>query len=44
MWHFKITTMPVLVEALGMTKKGPYKVINKVSPSPSQNKMQRITL
>ena len=44
MWHLKTTTMPVIVGALGMIKKGTDKHINKIACSSSLCEMQKITL
>ena len=39
MWHLKTTTVPVVVGALSMIKKGIYKYINKISGSPNLYKI-----
>ena len=42
MWLFKTTTIPVIVGALGMTKKGTEKPINKIAGSPGLHETQKI--
>ena len=42
MWHLKTTTVPVIVGALGMIKKGSDKHINKIPGSPSQYEIQKL--
>ena len=39
MWHFKTTTVPVIVEKLVMNKKGTDKHTNKIPGSPSQDEI-----
>ena len=44
MWQFKTTTLPVIVEDLGMIKKGTDKHINKIPDRSSLYKMQIIAI
>ena len=44
MWHLKTTTVPVIVGALGMIKKGTDKHINKIPVSFSLNGNFKIAL
>ena len=44
MLHLKTTTLPVILKALGIIKKGLDKHINKIIDSPSQCEIQKITL
>ena len=41
MWHLKITTVPIIVGALGIIKKGTDKYINKIAGSPKQYEIQK---
>ena len=44
MWHLKTTTVPVIVGALGMIKKGADKYINKIPGSPGLYEIKRSAL
>ena len=44
MWHFKTTTVPLIVGALCMIKKGTDKQMNKIPGCPSLYEIQKITL
>ena len=41
MWHLKTTTVPVIIGALSMIKKGTNKHISKMPSSPSQIEIQK---
>jgi len=44
MWHLKTTTIPVVVGALGLIKKGTNAFIEKIPGSPSLQEVQKIVL
>ena len=41
MWQLKTTTMPIIVGALGMIKKGSDKHINRIADNPNQYEIQK---
>ena len=44
MWHMRTETVPVIVGALGMIKKGTKKLINKIPGGPYPAEIQKIVL
>ena len=44
MWKFKTKTIPVVIGALGMIKKGTQNFIDQIPDKPSQQEMQKIVL
>ena len=44
MWHLKTTTIPVVVGALGLIKKGTNAFIEKIPGSPSLQEVQKVVL
>jgi len=44
MWHLKTTTIPVVVGALGLIKKGTNAFIEKIPGSSSLHEVQKIVL
>ena len=44
MWHLKTKTIPVVVVALGLIKKGTNAFIEKIPGSPSLQEVQKIVL
>jgi hypothetical protein len=44
MWHLKTCTIPVIVGALGLIKKGAKEMINKIPGNPSLEEVQKIVL
>ena len=44
MWNLKATTIPVIVGALGMIKKGCQKRLDKIPGQPQLQKIQQIVL
>ena len=44
LWHMKTVTVPVVIGAFGMIKKGTEKRLEKIPGSPNLNEMQKITL
>ena len=44
MWYLKTTTVPVILGALGMIRKGTNKNITKIPSSPSLIEIQKIVL
>ena len=44
MWKFKTKTIPVVIGALGMIKKGTQNFIDQIPDKPSLQEMQKIVL
>ena len=44
LWHMKTVTIPVVIGALGMIKKGTEKHLEKIPGSPNLAEMQNIAL
>ena len=44
MWHLKTTTVPVVVGALGIIKKGTQQFLDKIPGNPSLSEIQKIVL
>ena len=44
MWHLKTQTVPVIVVALGMIRKGTEKLLAKLPGSPSLGEIKKIVL
>ena len=44
LWHMKTVTVPVVIGALGMIKKGTEKYLEKIPGSPSLGEMQKMAL
>ena len=44
LWHMKTVTIPVVIGALGMIKKGTEKHLDKIPESPNLGELQKITL
>ena len=44
MWKLKTKTIPVVIGALGMTKKGTQNFIDQIPGKPSFQEMQKIVL
>ena len=44
LWHMKTVTIPVVIGALGMIKKGTEKHLEKIPGSPNLAEMQKIAL
>ena len=44
MWHMKVKTIPVIVSALGVIKKGTEDYLNGIPCSPSLREVQKIVI